>query len=236
MSTPYQYAITCDRLHNKVEHGEHIWKTLMHGAEPIEPEVLLAACDMSSFFDEGESFESYAAEDPDTACYRTSTPQGDVYFIQKTGFEMFFTEGGQTPAYNPMSPIDNYDEYGFSALARLLFPRNHPRLQSAYGFEKPPIWLDNDLRLIEGRGLRFQLFRDGVAVAGMQVEDNQIVDLYVARDLRRQGLASELVQRAETVIGPIALSESLTEDGKAFHDAHSRHPDADEDEDELSIG
>jgi GNAT superfamily N-acetyltransferase len=224
--------MTCDRLHNQVEHGEHIWKTLMHSAERIEPKVLLAACDMDSFFDEGEDFESYAADDADTACYRTSTPQGDVYFIQKTGFEMFFTEGGQIPAYNPMSPTDSYDEYGCSALARLLFPWNHPKLQCSYGFEKPPIWLDNDLRLIEGRGLRFQLFRDGVAVAGMQLENNQIVDLYVTRDLRRQGLASELIQRAEAVIGPIAHSENLTEDGKAFHASHCRR-DVD---DELSLG
>jgi hypothetical protein len=211
-----QFAIQCDRLQNTVENGREIWNGLMTSAVRIQPEEFEAVCDMGDWLEEGETLEDYVASDPDWACYRTETSQGFVYFLQTSGFEFFFTPGGEVPQYDPQALTRAHDEYHHSALARLLFGSNHPILQNAYGFEQPPIELGDDFVLIRGKGIRFQILEDGHPVAGMQVNGNQIQDIYVSLDRRREGLATEIVARAEAFMGKLEHSNSLTPDGEKF--------------------
>lgn len=121
MNKRNQYAIQCDRLQMKVEYGREIWNSLIASATRIQPAEFVAACDLDGLLDEEETLEDYVASDPDWACYRSDTAQGQVYMLQTAGFEFFFTPDGLVPAYDPHAIMESHDEYGHSALARLLF-------------------------------------------------------------------------------------------------------------------
>lgn len=225
MSKRNQYAIQCDRLQIKVEHGQEIWNSLIAGAIRIQPEEFQAACNLDGLLDEDETLEDYVASDPDWACYRSETTQGQVYILQTAGFEFFFTPDGSVPAYDPQAITESHDEYCHSALARLLFHSNHPLLKNAYGFESAEVEIEEDFTVIRGAGVRFQILEDGHPVAGMHVLGNKIQDIYVSRARRREGLATEIVARAEAFMGPLEHSSSLTVDGKAFVASKRREKD-----------
>ncbi|WP_410950788.1 hypothetical protein [Pseudomonas sp. S1(2024)] len=227
MNKRNQYAIQCDRLQMKVEHGREIWNSLIASATRIQPAEFVAACDLDGLLDEEETLEDYVASDPDWACYRCDTAQGQVYMLQTAGFEFFFTPDGLVPAYDPHAIMESHDEYGHSALARLLFHSNHPLLQNAYGFECDAVEIEEDFTVIRGTGIRFQILEDGHPVAGMHVLGNQIQDIYVSRARRREGLATEIVARAEAFMGRLEHSSSLTVDGKAFVESQRRTEDDD---------
>lgn len=227
MKNRNQYAIQCDRLQMNVEHGREIWNSLIASATRIQPAEFVAACDLEGLLDEEETLEDYVASDPDWACYRCETAQGQVYMLQTAGFEFFFTPDGAVPAYDPQAVTESHDEYGHSALARLLFRSNHPLLQNAYGFEGAEVEIEEDFTVIRGVGIRFQILEDGHPVAGMHVLGSQIQDIYVARSRRREGLATEIVARAEAFMGQLEHSPSLTVDGKAFVASQRRAKDED---------
>lgn len=222
MSKKFEYALPCDRLQVKVEHGKEIWNSLMAGAVRIDREAFEAACDVTTLLDDGETLDDYVASDENWAVYRSETAAGVAYFLQTAGFELFFTPDGKTPGFSPDSLTENYDEYGHSALARLLLRSNHPLLANAYGFEGEEVELQEDFVLIKGNGLRFQIKEDGLPIAGMHVLGDQIQDIYVSLNRRREGLATEIVARTEAFMGTLRHSDSLTPDGRAFVGAQKK--------------
>lgn len=211
----HRYSIQCDKLQRDMPNGEDIWATLMLHARRISTLDFLSAVDMESFLDEDESFEDYIADDPDAACYRYDHAGEEIYFLQHAGFESFFTVDGRPPRhFEPVTPLVR--ELHRDSLARVLLPANCPLSQGIFGEEAEPEWIDHDLQFIDSLTPRFRLFIDNEPVAGLSVLNGRVDKLYVRHDVRREGLASQLFDRARSVLGALEHSEVLTDDGVEF--------------------
>jgi hypothetical protein len=236
MSTPlHSYAIQCDKLRSK-DYGEEVFTTLLYKAVRIPALKLLENCSLDALLDDGESYEDFVAQDPEAGCYRTDSPDGPVYFIQHTGFEFFFTADGQPPTYHEPY-LKFFDELNASAkLAAVLLPANNALANGSFGYEGEPEMIEDDLEMIPGRLTRFRLFRNGEVIAAISVDDHTVDTIYVLRDHRREGIASELFCRVSNLIGGLEHSTVLTPEGKLFRASFEREEPMPTFDQELSYG
>ena len=210
-----QYALSCNRLRVN-DSGDQIWHSLMAKAERIQFDEFSEFCDLSGLLEDGETLDDYISVDPWAGAYKVETDAEPVVFIQRAGFEFFFTHDSLPPTYvKPLDALSNELMIDNGA-ARVLLKPNDARIGGAYGYEGEVVEIDNDLDMVMAECPRFRLYRDGEVVAGLRIDDGVIDQIYVANDMRRQGFATELLKRAQEVYGHIEHSESLSDDGKAF--------------------
>jgi hypothetical protein len=209
------FAIQCDKLHDKGPNGPLIWQTLMWHARAVGAEELLEQCDTNRLFDDGESYEDFTANDPSSRCFVSDAGGHLTYFIQTCGFEFFFTKGGAIPEYFETGRT-LVNEISHDPLARLLLPANSALSNGMFGDEIEGEWIDADLEFIDGINPRFRLIVEGDARAGISISKGTVESLYVARDSRRSGLATEIFQRARAVLGDLEHSHVLTPEGTLF--------------------
>lgn len=223
MTTPYVYAIQCDKLQKRSQDGPQIWATLMSNAQRIPLDEFAENCDLSSLLEEGESLDDFISSDECSGAYRVEVGHQTTYFLQTSGFEFFFTEDGVIPSYAEPFPKD-WDECISSALARLLLPANHPLLQGTWGLETDEGQNEEGFRVItsDNGSVRYQILEADRIVAGIRIEADEISVIYTCRDKRRQGLASEMLDMVRRCHGPTPLSSSLTDDGRAFKAGYQR--------------
>lgn len=223
MTPSFLYAIQCDKLQQRTQDGPLIWATLMNNAQRIPLDEFADACDLSSLLEEGETLDDFISSDECSGAYRAEVGHQTTYFLQTSGFEFFFTEGGAIPSCTEPFPRD-WDEYISSALARLLLPANHPLLQGTWGLERDEGQNEEGFRAIRsGNGsVRYQLLEADRIVAGIRIEADEVSDIYTCRDKRRQGLASEMLDMVRRCHGPTPLSSSLSDDGRAFKAGYQR--------------
>jgi GNAT superfamily N-acetyltransferase len=228
-----QYALSCNRLRVN-DSGDQVWHTLMAQAERITFEQLEGECDLSGLLEDRETLEDLIAVDDWAGAYRVETDAEPVVFLQRAGFEFFFTHDGLPPTY--IAPLDRvaYQLMIDNGAAKVLLKPNDARLGGAYGFEGEVVEIDYDLDMVMGNCPRFRLYRDGQVVAGLRIDNRVIDQIYVDSDMRRQGLGTELLNRAQEVYGQIKHPDSLSDDGKAFRASFEREPD-DEVEAELEL-
>lgn len=231
MTPAFQYAIQCDKLQQRTSNGPQIWATLMNNAHRISIDEFEEACDLSGLLDEGETLDEFTSSDEGSGAYRVEAGPQTYYFLQTSGFEFFFTQGGVTPTFVEPFPRD-WHEYNSSAQARLLLPANHPLLQGTWGIERDDGPNEEDFNvIISGNGsVRYQLLDGNRVVAGIRVESGEVSDIYTCRDRRREGLASLMLEMVRRQHGPTPLSASLTDDGKAFKAGFLRAKRRDKDE------
>lgn len=223
-----QYALSCARLRVS-DLGDQVWHSLVAKAERISFEDFSEACDLSGLLDEEETLDDYVATDDWAGAYKVEVDGKSVAFIQRAGFEFFFTDDGLPPTY--VAPLDRLTNELMidNGAAKVLLKPNDARIGGAYGFESEAVQVDHDLEYIEGDCVRLRLYRDGEVVAGLRVENGVIDSIYVVSGLRRQGLGTELLNRAEEFLGPIEHSDSLSDDGKAFRASFASDLEADVD-------
>jgi hypothetical protein len=211
----HSFAIQCDKLHDKEPSGPLIWQTLMWHASAVDVEELLEQCDTSRLFDDGESYEDFIANDATSRCFVSDAGGQFTYFIQTCGFEFFFTKDGLILDYfEPGRSL--VSEIIRDPLARLLLPANAAMSNGMFGDEIEGDWIDADLEFIDGATPRFRLFIDGEACAGISISEGSVENLYVARDSRRTGLATEIFNRVRVVMGDLEHSRVLTDEGALF--------------------
>lgn len=219
-----QYALSCNRLRVN-DSGDQIWHSLMAKAERIQLDEFSEVCDLSGLLEEGETLDDYISVDEWAGVYKVETDAEPVVFMQRAGFEFFFTHDGLPPTYvKPLDALSNELMIDNGA-ARVLLKPNDARIGGAYGYEGELVEIDNDLDMVMAECPRFRLYRDGEVVAGLRIEDGVIDQIYVANDMRRQGFATELLKRAQEVYGHIEHSESLSDDGKAFRASFEHESD-----------
>jgi len=217
MTPLFEYAIQCDKLQQRTSDGPQIWATLMNNAHRITIDDFSRACDLSGLLDEGEELEDFISSDEGSGAYRVEVGLQTCYFLQTSGFEFFFTQGGLVPSCFEPYPRD-WDECRSSALARLLLPANHPLLQGTNGFEEDEGLNDHGFNVIRsGNGsLRYRHLEGQRATGGIRVDAQEISEIYTCRDQRRMGLATRMLEMVRSEHGPTPLSLDLTEDGRAF--------------------
>jgi GNAT superfamily N-acetyltransferase len=188
----------------------------MAQAERITFEQLEGECDLSGLLEDRETLEDLIAVDDWAGAYRVETDAEPVVFLQRAGFEFFFTHDGLPPTY--IAPLDRvaYQLMIDNGAAKVLLKPNDARLGGAYGFEGEVVEIDYDLDMVMGNCPRFRLYRDGKVVAGLRIDNRVIDQIYVDSDMRRQGLGTELLNRAQEVYGQIKHPDSLSDDGRAF--------------------
>ena len=219
-----QYALSCNRLRVN-DSGDQIWHSLMAKAERIQFDEFSEFCDLSGLLEDGETLDDYISVDPWAGAYKVETDAEPVVFIQRAGFEFFFTHDSLPPTYvKPLDALSNELMIDNGA-ARVLLKPNDARIGGAYGYEGELVEIDNDLDMVMAECPRFRLYRDGEVVARLRIEDGVIDQIYVANDMRRQGFATELLKRAQEVYGHIEHSESLSDDGKAFRASFEHESD-----------
>lgn len=219
-----QYALSCNRLRVN-DSGDQIWHSLMAKAERIQFDEFSEFCDLSGLLEDGETLDDYISVDPWAGAYKVETDAEPVVFIQRAGFEFFFTHDSLPPTYvKPLDALSNELMIDNGA-ARVLLKPNDARIGGAYGYEGEVVEIDNDLDMVMAECPRFRLYRDGEVVAGLRIDDGVIDQIYVANDMRRQGFATELLKRAQEVYGHIEHSESLSDDGKAFRASFEHESD-----------
>lgn len=219
-----QYALSCNRLRVNDE-GDQIWQSLVAKAERIQFDEFSEFCDLSGLLEDGETLDDYISVDPWAGAYKVETDDEPVVFIQRAGFEFFFTHDGLPPTY--VEPLDRlaHELMIDNGAARVLLKPNDARISGAYGYEGEVVEIAYDLDMIMADSPRFRLYQDGQVVAGLRIEDGVIDQIYVANDMRRQGLGTELLNRAQEVYGHIEHSDSLSDDGKAFRASFERESD-----------
>ena len=221
-----QYALSCDRLRVNDE-GDLIWHTLMEKAERITFEEFEDVCDLGGLLDEGETLGEYVSIDDWAGAYKVETDGEPVVFMQRAGFEFFFTHDGLPPTYvEELDPLAN-EVMIENGVGKVLLKPNDARIGGAYGFEGELEYLDHDMDCVISQCPRFRLYRDERVVAGLRIENGVVDSMYVARDYRRQGLATELFNRAQEIYGGIEHSTSLTDDGRKFRDSFLDQPEDD---------
>lgn len=169
-------------------------------ASPVTLEDFETVCNGDGLLSEGESFEDFCCDDPDHGFYKCETPQGDVYFLQSSGFEFFFTPSGKPPTFF----VPEYQEVANTIhrggpLATLLLAAGDGRMQGRNGAEFHIDTLPEGIEVIEGRNTRFRLMREGEAIAGMKVDGSTITEIFVRNDERKQDIASAnlILQRSK---------------------------------------
>lgn len=219
-----RYALSCNRLRVNDE-GDQVWHSLVAKAERIQFDEFAAVCDLSGLLEEGETLDDYICVDEWAGAYKVETDAEPIAFIQRAGFEFFFTHDGLPPTFT--EPFDRlaHELMIDNGAARVLLKPNDARIGGAYGYEGEAVEIDYDLDMIMAECPRFRLYRDGEVVAGLRIENGVIDQIYVANDMRRQGIATELLNRAQEVYGPIEHSESLSDDGRAFRASFDHDPD-----------
>ncbi|WP_274644794.1 GNAT family N-acetyltransferase [Pseudomonas serbica] len=231
-----QYALSCDRLRVN-DDGDQVWHTLMAKAERITFEELSEACELSSLLEDGETLDDYISVDDWAGAYKVETDAEPVVFLQRAGFELFFTHDGQAPTY--VEPLDRfaYEHMMENGAARVLLKPNDARIGGSFGFEGELVEIDYDLDCVMGDRPRFRLYRDGEVVAGLRIDNGVVDSLYVHSRMRRHGLATELFNRAQKVYGHIEHSTSLNDDGKAFRASFDVEPEdtSNLDDEEFSL-
>lgn len=211
-----RFATMCDKLRCDFE-GEAVWQTLMAKAERIPIEQFETIGDLNDILEDGETLDDFTAIDDWAGAYLVEGPER-IAFIQRAGFEWIFTVDGKPPTLS--EPVDEYAyEVMGEPLCRVLLKPNDARICGSFGYEGEIEEIDDDLDCVIGDAPRFRLHRDGVVVAGMRVEKGVVEAIYVARDLRREGLATELFSRVQAILGDLELSSILTDDGKEFRNS-----------------
>jgi len=224
-----RFATMCDTLRCDSE-GEAVWQTLMAKAERIPIEQFGAIGNLNDILEDGETLDDYIAVDDWAGAYLVEGPER-IAFLQRAGFEWFFTVDGKPPTL--AQPVDEYAyEVMVEPLCRVLLKPNDARICGSFGYEGEIEEIDQDLDCVIGDAPRFRLHRDGVVVAGMRVENGVVEAIYVARELRREGLATELYNRVEAILGDLELSSVLTDDGKAFRNSLTEPEPMDHEPDE----
>lgn len=125
--------------------------------------------------------------------------------------EHSFTADGRLPSQHVAAHQAVHAEISWGALAKALLPANSALSNGEYLDEPPGEMIDSDLEVIRGSRVRFRLFSEGRAVAGLVVSDGVVETLYVARDRRREGLGTQLFERAKDWLGGLEHSDVLTE-------------------------
>ena len=219
-----QYALSCNRLRVNDE-GDQVWHSLVAKAERIHFDEFSEVCDLGGLLEDGETLDDYISVDPWAGAYKVETDAEPVVFMQRAGFEFFFTHDGLPPTY--VEPLDRlaHELMIDNGAARVLLKPNDARISGAYGYEGEVVEIAYDLDMIRADSPRFRLYQDGQVVAGLRIEDGVIDQIYVANDMRRQGLGTELLNRAQEVYGHIEHSDSLSDDGKGFRASFELEPD-----------
>lgn len=193
-----------------------LYSSLLGQAKTVDPCQLLSDCQMDDLLDEGESYADFVSCDEDARCYLSETGDEKVYFIQLMGNEFFFTVDGQIP----VEYVDSYEsvhrEMSWDGLAVTLLPGNCALSAGRYLDEPDAQTIGPNVEVIEGEPMRFRLFRDGKAVAGLSVLNGMVEALYVSPDYRRQGLGTDLFNQARNWLGELEHSATLTESGLLF--------------------
>jgi GNAT superfamily N-acetyltransferase len=219
-----QYAVSCNRLRVN-DFGDQVWHTLVAKAERITFEEVSKVCDLSGLLDEGETLDDYIAIDDWAGAYKVETEGEPVVFIQRASFEFFFTHDGFPPTY--VEPLDRFANELMidNGAAKVLLKPNDARIGGSFGSEGELVEIDYDLDCVMGDRPRFRLYRDGEVVAGLRIDNGVVDSIYVHSGMRRQGLATELFNRAQEVYGHIEHSTSLSDDGKAFRASFEVEPE-----------
>lgn len=198
-----------------LESGDKIYAKLMADAVLISNSDFLESCSMEGFLDDGESFSDFIASDSSSRCFCSGEGDDSVYFIQTCGHEFFFTMGGDIPTKFDEIPYI-FDELSSDSMAMYLLSENSALSNGRLLNESEPEWIDKDFQFIDGDRPRFRLFLDGNPCAGIGVIDGVVDGIYVARDARRSGLATEIFERARRVLGTLSHSQTLTKEGEKF--------------------
>lgn len=212
-----KYAPDCNKLMTNSDEGQMIWSTHMALAQPVSQEEFEMNCNGEGLLDEGETFADFCFSDPDHGFYKCETPHGEVFFLQQSGFEFFFTQDGRPPSFFlPEHHVDTLLVQREGFLATTLLAAGDGRIQGRNDAEHYVKTLPEGVEVIQGRDTRFRMMVDGEAVAGLKIQGNLIIDLFVRGSMRRQGLASRLIEIVEAHYGTLIHNSSLTDDGKAF--------------------
>lgn len=197
-------------------HDRPLYSSVLGQATVVDPCLLLSECNMDELLDDGESYADFVSSDSTARCFLSQAGDEKVFFIQLMGNEFFFTKDGDIPVHY----VDTHEpvcrEMSWEALASTLLPANSALSAGRYLDEPEGHMIDADLEVIEADPMRFRLFRGGRAVAGLSVIDGVVDNLYVSPDYRRQGLGSELFNKARLWLGELEHSETLTESGALF--------------------
>lgn len=210
-----KYAIASNALCINNPDGQRVLEAIFDNARRVDPLKLIENCDLQTLLDEGESYEDFVGSDDCAGCYETILPGLHTYFIQTSGFEFFFTMDGQVPnCVFERNPV--FDFVARNPMATLLLPTNHPLCAGKYGYEQSGELLSEELEMIEGNSVRFRLYKDGIAIAGLAVKNNTVDSIYVIDEYRRAGFGTSIFRMVKSVLGTLEHSNSLTDDGKAF--------------------
>lgn len=196
--------------------GEELFTALLCMSVRTTDIDALQSCEISGLLDDGESFSNFVEGDDGYGWYRASTTSGSILILQTSGQDFIFTENGGAP--EPELEIPGYAfEIQWDSLAKLLVPANSPLANGIYGLELGVVEIDYDLEMIDSDCPRFRLFVNGDPVAGLRVENRRVDGLYVSKDHRRKGYATELFNRVNEVMdGELRHSSTLTADGELF--------------------
>jgi hypothetical protein len=86
----YAYFTQCDRFRREYENGESLWHEMMNSALPTHSSQFEHFCDLPGMLDEGETWDTFTADNPDARLCRSYLAGLPCIFIQVRGFEFIF--------------------------------------------------------------------------------------------------------------------------------------------------
>lgn len=182
----------------------------MANAVKIDIEEMRGRCEVESILDEGESLEGFVANDDRAGFYRTQAGDKVVYFVQHSGFEFFFTEDGLPPTdFDPKDHQDTLEGNWSQAVGRNILPANDVRLEGSNGIEESAFETENGLLEIRGDATRLQLVKNGLVVAALKHDGQEVLEIHVRQALRGRGLGAELLEKANDITGYLAISPQM---------------------------
>jgi hypothetical protein len=177
-------------LQKQGEAGVAVWATLLAKAIKIDPkEMIEARGGETQFINPHDARNDIQDIFPfSTVCFKTVLPDMTVYCIQTHEADLFYTAGGALPTCAEDYSDVLHETAQDDGLGRLILPANSAFSKNEFGYEGTPVLVAPDLEMIPGNNLRFRLMCDGQAVAGVQIEDNEVSRTYVALAHRDRGL------------------------------------------------
>lgn len=91
---PLRYALQCDKLIMRFEHGKALWQAMMDNRQPVDEHDVLAKIDASALLDDGETIHDWLddnrSSDLNAGWYQSEVEGANFLFYQHSGFEFIF--------------------------------------------------------------------------------------------------------------------------------------------------